>query len=221
MLEFRPQGWGHIMHRTWICGLAALAVASISGSASACGSGRLSFSDAFKSFDSNVWGDSTRWVSVSGGKLTLSQMDGNFYAVTAARKFRDVDFCTVATLMSGSDLAAAYGGLTFWQRGPKDFYTFQITLDGYADVYRYNGDWTAIIDDRPFDSIKQGVGAVNELRVVTHASTATFYVNGVEFDSITEKRPPGTSRIGLMVDSPPQGGSATFAFSGVEVREPN
>ena len=208
------------MRRKWICALAALTAVGAGGTASACGNGRVAFSDAFDALDSAVWGNADSSMSVKGGKLTLSQSDGNFHAVNAVQKFRDVDFCALTILTSGTDLAASYGGLTFWQRNSKDFYTFQITLDGYADVYRYDGDWTAIIDDRPFASIKQGVGAVNELRVVTHAYTATFYVNGVKFDSITDKRPPGTSNIGLMVDSPPQGGSATFAFDSVEVRDP-
>src|SRR3954468_10465794 len=180
-----------------IYGLAALAAVATSGTAFGCGAGRVAFADKFDTLNAKVWGDTDKWMSAAGGKLVLSDGDGNFYAADADHKFRNVDYCALATLTATTDVTAAYAGLTFWMRDAKDFYAFQITLDGYADVYRYDGDWTALIDDRPFASIKQGVGAVNELRVVTHANTAAFYVNGVKFDAITDKRPPGTSRVGV------------------------
>ena len=208
------------MPGTLICGLAALAAVATSGTAFGCGAGRVAFADTFDALNAKVWGPSDKWMSAAGGRLVLSDADGDFYAADAEPLFRNVDYCALAILTATSDVTAAYAGLTFWMRNAKDFYTFQITLDGYADVYRYDGDWTALIDDRPFASIKQGVGAVNELRVVTHGNTAAFYVNGVKFDAITDKRPPGTSRVGVMIDTPPSGGSATFAFDSVEVRDP-
>jgi hypothetical protein len=207
------------MHRTLIYVAVAMAGIAAIMPAFACGTGRVAFSDNFDALNSKVWGNTDKWMSVKDGKLVLSQSNGDFYAVDSGRKFRDVDYCAVGALTAGTDITAAYGGVTFWLRSSKDFYTFQITLDGFADVYRYDGDWTALVDDRAFPAIKQGIGAVNELRVVTHANTATFFVNGVRFDSITDKRPPGTSRVGLVVDSPPSG-SVTFAFDAVQVRDP-
>jgi hypothetical protein len=207
------------MNRPFGPAVAALVMLATTGAYAACGTGKLVFSDKFDTLNSKEWGTADKWMSVNSGKLTIAETDGGFYTAYDGRKYRDVDYCVLATLTEGTDLASSYGGLMFWTRNSDDFYAFHITLDGYANVYRYDGDWTAIIDDRVFNGVKQGVGAVNELRVVTHGSSATFYINGQKFDTITDKHAPGTSSIGLVVQSPSKG-KATYNFDNLEIREP-
>lgn len=184
----------------------------------ACGSGKVLFTDTFDKHNP-AWGDPDEWMSTKDGHLVIAEKGGNFYAAYADPKYRNVDFCGELVLNVGTDIANSRGGLAFWMKDSDHFYTMQITLDGYIAIYQYDdGDWNPLIDDEPFDAIKQGIGKVNELRVVTRGPRATFYVNGQKFDTVTEKTAPGTSHVGLMVDSP-QKGAATYFFDNISVRE--
>src|SRR5262249_49528101 len=158
--------------------------------------GKVVLMDSFDKLDTKLWGDADKWMNVQDGKMVISE-DDNFYRTWADRMFRDVDFCSSVVMTQGDDLTGDYGGIIFWKRSADDFYTLQITLDGYADVYHYkDGDWMALIDDVETSSVKQGVNSVNELRVVTHGATATFFINGRQFDSVVEKTSPGTWMVG-------------------------
>jgi hypothetical protein len=200
------------------------ALASVTGSAAACGTGVLRFSDAFDTLNSDVWGNSNKAMSVKAGQMVLTQSNGNSSKAIATTgnavgRFRNVDYCANVVLNDSPDLPSTYGGLLFWAKDSDHFYDFSITLDGYAGVFKYDGDWTTLIDDTSSDAIKKGKGAVNELRVVTHSGTATFYINGQMFDTITEKTSPGTSYVGLVAESPDKG-TATFSFDNAAVRDP-
>jgi hypothetical protein len=187
--------------------------------AAACGgTGRLVYTDAFDKLGAD-WGTENRFVKVTGGELVITQQDRS-YSLFAQPGYRDVDYCATIRLTESSKLSGSYGGLAFWARDNDRYFTFQITLDGYGTVYEYNyGDWTSLIDDRAFAAIKKGIGAVNELRVVTRGPNATLYVNGQKFDTLQAKGTPGTQRIGFSIEGPEGANSrATFAFDNVEVR---
>ena len=202
------------------CGGAVVVVALVaSGTAvSACGTGKVVFSDSFDTLNQTTWGAVDDHMRVANGAMTIDEQDGKFYALYAEPVFRGVDYCANVTLNDSSDIPSSYGGVSFWMRSPNDFYAFEITLDGYATVYRYNGTWTSLIDDRAFAAIKQGVGAVNELRVVTKGPNATFYVNDQKFDVISDKTVPGSSQVGMVVEAP-KNGHAAFAFDDTVVHE--
>ena len=155
------------------------------------------------------------------GQMVIAQTNGGFYTALAdpGIRFRNIDYCANVVLTDGSDLPSSYGGLLFWTLDNDHFFTVMITLDGYAGVFKYDGDWTTLIDDTPFTGIHQGKGATNEVRVVTHSGMATFYINGQMFDSINVKDSPGTSQVGLIVESPKKG-NATFSFDNAALRDP-
>jgi hypothetical protein len=207
------------MNRTFAPILAALAGLGAADMASACGSsGKVVFADAFDSLSSE-WGTQDAFMKLKNGELTLAETDGKSYAVYAGPSFRDVDFCATMKVTDSSAIDESYGGIIFWARDIDHYYAFQITLDGYATVFEYAAEWKGMIDDRAFSAIKKGIGAVNELRVVTKGPNATFYVNDQKFDTINVKNPPGTQHIGFTVDAPTAtGGKAAFAFDNVQVR---
>ncbi len=187
----------------------------------ACGgTGKVVFTDSFVSLGKE-WGSEDKFMSVKGGEMIIAEQQ-KAYSIWATPEYRNVDYCATVRLTESSDLGSSYGGLMFWARDNDHYFTFQITLDGYGTVYEFDdGDWKSLIDDRAFPAIKQGIGAVNELRVVTRGSNATFYVNGQKFDTVTVKTAPGTQHIGFAIEAPSgDGGKATFAFDNLEVRAP-
>jgi hypothetical protein len=206
------------MKRTLIYALSALALIAGGGAASACGAGVVRFSDSFDTLQ-KTWGSADKWMSVKNGQMVIAENNGGWYTAEGGGGYRNIDYCADVVLNDTSDEASSYGGLLFWMRDTDHFFAFSITLDGFAAVYRYDGDWTSLIDDTPFDAVHEGKGAVNELRVVTHSGTATFYVNGQMFDSVSATDSPGTSHIGLIVESPDKG-NATYAFDNVAVHDP-
>jgi hypothetical protein len=105
----------------------------------------------------------------------------------------------------------------FWAKDLKNFYTFQITLDGYATVYqKINDEWKQIIKDREADSIHQGTTRFNEIEVVTRGHQATFYINGEHFDDIAGLEPDGGQHIGFTMEAP-DSSDATFDMDDVTV----
>jgi hypothetical protein len=210
--------------KRFVCALAVLAAAGSASSALACGTGVMRFADTFDKLQSDTWGDANKWLSVKAGQMVITESNGGFYTALAdtgneGGRFRNIDFCASMALSDTPDVPSSYGGLIFWGLDPDHFYAFDITLDGYAAVLKYDGKWSTLIDDTPSDAIHQGKGASNELRVVTHSGTATFYINGAIFDQVSEKTSPGTSQVGLIVESPKKG-TATFTFDNLAVRDP-
>jgi hypothetical protein len=202
-----------------VASAAALALFAAAGAALACGtSGRLAYADAFDTFRSD-WGDQDEEMKLKGGELTFAETDGQSYTIYASPMFREVDFCLTMKVTESSAFDETYGGIIFWARDYDHYYGFQITPDGYATVFEYADDFMMLIDDVEFSAIKQGIGAINELRVVTKGRNATFYVNDKVFDTLTSKTPPGTQHIGIAVDAPTgDKAKAAFAFDNVQVR---
>jgi hypothetical protein len=202
---------GRTMKQTIATLVVLIAAMGAGDPAVACGSGKLLTSDTFDTLRSE-WGSEDAFMKLKSGEMVIAEQE-KAYSIYASPTYRDVDYCASVKLLESSDVSSSYGGLMFWARDSDHYFTFQITLDGYATVYEFNNDWTSLIDDRKFAAIKSGVGAVNQLRVVTKGRNATLYVNDQKFDSITVKNAPGTQRIGFTVEAPEDsGGKATFAF---------
>ncbi len=205
------------MYRIIAPAFAALASLGIADLALACGSGKVNYADTFDTFSSD-WGKQGDVMKLKSGELTFTQVDGKSFSVFALPEFRNIDFCVNLKVTESTAHGESYGGIMFWTRDIDHFYGFQITPDGYATVFQYDEDFMTLIDDRAFSAIKQGINAVNELRVVTRGPNATFYVNNQKFDTLNVKTAPGTSHIGLTIDAPLDKGKAAFAFDNVQVR---
>ena len=202
-----------------LVGVGACAVLlAVSQAASACEGSVGLLRDSFDSM-SPLWSATTK-LGVEDGSFVLTSRADKSEKVVADARFNDADICADVVLVSSSDLAAAYVGVGFWHEDNKNLYTFQITLDGYAGVYRLKDDkWETLIKDKKSDSIITGVDSVNTVRVVTVGNKATFYINGEKFGSVTGKPPEGGSHIGFVVEGPAKE-EATFRFNDIDVSYP-
>jgi len=168
---------------------------------------------------SPIWSATTD-ISVDDGKLEINTRPDKSEKITADPKFGDIDACADVIVVKASDLAAAYVGIGFWMTDNANLYTFQITLDGYAGVYRLSHDkWDTLIKDKQSSSIVTGIGSVNTIRVVTVGNQATFYINGDKFDTLTGTPPDDGQHVGFVVEGPEKE-SATFKFDDMNVTYP-
>ena len=168
---------------------------------------------------SNIWQHTTD-LSVDGGKLVVVSRPGKSEKVWAGPLYGDADICSDVKVTEAPDLAAAYVGLGFWMTDNKNLYTFQITVDGYAGVFRLKDDkWQTLIKDKVSDSISKGLDSNNTLRVLTVGNKATFYINGDEFGSLNGTPPKDGSRVGLVVEGSDKD-AATFTFDSIDVTYP-
>ena len=114
--------------------------------------------------------------------------------------------CVTVTTVTGVDPTDAKAGPIFWYEDVNNFYVFEIAPNGKASVWRrQRGKWLAQVDWRDADGANKGDGGVNELRVTTVGSDATFYVNGTEFRKVSGTPPDKGQQIGLFAGSPDSG----------------
>jgi len=189
------------------------------GYAAACEGAKVLFEDNFSGLKSE-WGYNKDKPEADGGQLVLTPSAGKYVTFFASPSFQDIDYCATANLAESPNPKGSYAGIAFWIVDFKNLYTFQITLDGYATVYRLKADkWIQLIKDKPAASVKQGTHVANSLRVVTKGNRASFYINGSKFDTITGQAPTGGQHVGFVVEAP-EGGPATFRLDDVNVTAP-
>jgi hypothetical protein len=129
---------------------------------------------------------------------------------TAGLDFADGWYEVEATQVGGPD-NNLYGLVFRIDNETDDFYTFQISGDGYVWIGRYKGggdvEATPIVGDWWFESqaIKQGTGLTNVLKVRAEAGNMIFYVNNQEVGRVTENS-FAQGDIGLIVGSLGEGG---------------
>ena len=95
-----------------------------------------------------------------------------------------------------------------------------ITAEGSVGVFRrQRGRSLPQVGWADFAGLKQGNGAVNEVRVVTVGNEATIYLNGQKYRTIKGQPPENGQQIGIRATSTKDERSV-FAFDGVKVTEP-
>jgi hypothetical protein len=187
------------------------------GLAWACSGEGALFKDDFDSLQNTVWKVEGK-PTVADGKLVMVPNAGSTNTIYTADTFDDGDICADVVVVDSPDLADSYTGVAFWVSDFRNLYVFQITVDGYAGVFRLRKDnWSDVIADVETESVVQGIGSVNEVRVVTDKNSAILYINGQEFKRITGTPPRRGQHIGYMVQSPKRG-KATFEVDDLVVR---
>ncbi len=210
--------WGMTTMIGWRFGAAAMASWILSSAmAWACSKFGALFKDDFNKVQASVWTFDQK-PSVYNGHLGLRPADAKTNTIYTAETYGDVDICADVRLVYSRDIPASYVGIAFWVKDLANLYTFQITLDGYAGVYRLSNDkWTTIVKDKQTDAVLTKKLSFNEVRVATNGKVATLYVNGQKFGEITGEPPPGPQHVGAMVESP-QGAEATYELDDFVVR---
>jgi len=178
------------------------------------------FQDSFDHFKP-TWGNPSAEVKVENGNMILEPASGtDQWRANSAGLYDNVDMCVTVTTLSAVDPIDAKAGLMFWYDDVNNFYVFEIAPNGRASVWRrQRGKWLAQVKWTDAASINKGDGAVNELRVTTTGSDATFAINGTAFNKISGSPPEKGQEIGLFAASPDKG-QAMFAFEGLKVTKP-
>jgi hypothetical protein len=107
-------------------------------------------------------------------------------------------------------------GVWFWSQNGQNFYTATLALDGTASIDRLvNGVWHVVVPPTPSSAVRTKPGAVNEIEVVLHGNTGSFYINGTKVTDFRGDPPPKGGPPGVYAES---GGSAvTWVFPRVQL----
>ncbi len=201
--------------------LAAFVVVFSAGAAWAvCPGLDVQFEDSFDQFKP-TWGIPSAEVQVENGNMILKPASGTYeWRANTAGLYDDVDMCVTVTTLTSVSPMDAKAGLMFWYDDVNNFYVFEIAPNGRASVWRrQRGKWLAQVNWADAAAVNKGDGAINELRVTTVGSDATFSINGTEFKKISGSPPDKGQEIGLFAASPDTG-QAMFAFEGLRVTKP-
>ena len=197
-----------------------LLVAAAGPAAAVCPGLNVVFEDHFDALKP-TWGEATDAIRIDNGQLVISPPSGTYvWAVNNAGLYDDIDMCVTVTTVTGGDPTQAKAGPIFWYDDVNNFYVFEIAPNGKASVWRrQRGKWLAQVDWRDAESANKGDGAINELRVTTVGSDATFYVNGTEFRKVSGSPPDKGQQIGLFAGSP-DSDAAVFSFDDLKATNP-
>jgi len=192
----------------------------VAGVASACQGTTILFQDSFDRLQP-TWGKESDFFKVVDSQLEVSPAaDSYHWSANSANLYDDIDMCVTMTIISQGDPVEAKAGLIFWYVDVNNFYVFEISPNGKASVWRrQRGKWLAQVDWRDAEGANTGDGAINELRVTTVGSQATFYVNGTRFEEVEGSPPENGQQVGLFAASPPSG-PARFGFDNLKVTKP-
>lgn len=203
--------------RAYSLAAGAAALVLMASSALACQGPKVLFEDTFDRLDP-TWGVEDDAFFIKNGELNiLPNPDQAYYAFNNSGYYDDVDYC-VDVIAINADLAGdSYAGEIFWGIDKDNYYSFLVTADGFASVFRrQKGKTLSQVDWEKFDAVKTGADAVNQLRVVTQGNKATLYVNGAEFRTITGQPPDDGWQFGVRAASP-KNSKATYGFDNVKI----
>ncbi len=151
-----------------------------------------------------VAGDSNVSGEVVNGVYDFHVLADNFtFWTTAGLEFRDGIYEVEATQVGGP-VDNGYGMIFRVDDENDDFYSFQISGDGYVWIGRYKAGGTEeaqpIIDEWWFaaEAVNQGLNVKNQLGVQAEGANLIFYVNNQEVGRVTDDTFP-SGDIGLMV----------------------
>jgi hypothetical protein len=197
-----------------VCGLVS------GGAMAACQSNANSlFEDRFRNVDDS-WGTFQNY-RVENGRLVFKPLAGfNTAAINKSSLYDDVDACVEMTVPAPTTKGTC-GALIFWAEDYGNYYSFQVSTDGQASVWRrQRGKWLDPVSWRDFGPIAKNADEVNELRVVTAGSNAKLFVNGTLFKELRGHPPKDGSLVGLLACAP-NDVSATVAFTNFVVNPPS
>jgi len=190
------------------------------GALAACQGTTILFQDSFDRLQP-TWGETTDSFKVVNSQLVVSPApDTYFWSGNSANLYDDIDMCVTMTTIAGVEPTESKAGLVFWYVDVNNFYVFELAPNGKASVWRrQRGKWLAQVNWKAVEGANIGDGAINELRVTTIGSQATFYVNGTEFEQLTGSPPDNGQQVGVFAASPPSA-AASFGFDNLKVTKP-
>lgn len=201
-----------------VAGLAWLGAVNVGHAA--CQGSSILYQDGFERLQP-TWGTESDFFRVVDSQLEVRPPSDTYYwSANSANLYDDIDMCVTMTTLTEADPLESKAGLVFWYTDVNNFYVFELAPNGKASVWRrQRGKWLAQVEWRDAEGANQGDGAINELRVTTLGSEATFYVNGERFEELAGTPPDNGQQIGIFAASPPDG-VAAFGFDNLTVTKP-
>ena len=174
------------------------------------------FSDDFATLRPG-WGKADESQSVSDNKLVLNLKPNLIHhSLYDGDRVGNADIRLKVSQTQGN--TDQPGGIAFWATDHNNFYMARVSADGRFSVgRRMNGKWLSPVFGQPRDEVRQGLGQVNELRVVTCGRAATVYVNEKQVVEFQGFPPKGGSMFGVYAESGDD--PALWAFSELVVRQ--
>lgn len=179
------------------------------------------FQDRFDNLDPS-WGSPASDTRIEDGRLVLAPSGKTYrWLPSSAGIYDDADICAVVTTVAAVDPATTLAGIVFWYQDNANFYVFEISANGRASVWRQQrGHWVAPVSWQDAAGLNKGDGAVNEVRVVTAANVASFFVNGQAFTQTRGQPPRNGQQVGVFAASFADA-APTYAFDDFTVTEPD
>jgi hypothetical protein len=156
--------------------------------------------DDFRVVDPS-WSLPAQIAYYADGQLVMKGMEGKISRVLyPPYRFKNPTIC--ATVQAPMELNAldglTNGGVMFWATDASNFYVASVYANGTYSIFRMANDaWASVAARAPADSIRSGIGAVNEVMVSTKDSTGTLFVNGVKITEFRGQPPKDGSVVGL------------------------
>jgi PQQ-dependent catabolism-associated CXXCW motif protein len=140
---------------------------------------------------------------VDGVLVITAQANDDWIVARKSAAFSGASVCArVQSPPAQTKLADGGGGIAFWALDNDNYYEVYVTPAGSYGVLRYaNGDSTTIVPNTPFAALKQGLNAVNQIKLTANENTITVFFNGIEARDFHAERPKGDVYIGLGANS--------------------
>jgi hypothetical protein len=198
----------------------AMAMAVVLLAVSVSLAGKVLFEDKFTSLDPS-WGAPGPIMDVKDGKLIITPKVNTTQTILNQAEVYPNDFEATFAMSYVKAPAPTWGsGLVFWARDYSQYYAVLINVEGWFGIQRnVNGRYLLPVAWRESDAIKKGLGAENQVKVVTKDKKATVFINGKEVISFSGQPPQGGTLVGFKVASGPEG-SNTVAFSNFQLVQP-
>jgi regulation of enolase protein 1 (concanavalin A-like superfamily) len=193
-------------------------LAGTAAEASCRATGPILFQDHFETL-APAWGSYQNY-HVANGKLVIQPPAGRTTStLNGASLYDDVDICAEMTV-APPVIKGNCGGIVFWAVDYDNYYTAQVSTDGWVSVWRLQkGKWLNQVPLQDFSAVRRGANQVNEIRVVTSGNKAAISINGKLLKQISGQPPEGGSEVGLIACSP-NNVSAAVAFNDIVVSGP-
>ncbi len=176
------------------------------------------FEDRFDAHDPK-WGPESDQFKTADGqfKIQLNPNQLNF-AVNQDSFYDDAEVCVTYKFEQGTKTDQAWGGVVFWYTDAQNLYAFGVSPQGTIAVWRLvNNKWENPVQWHANSAVRSGVGAVNNIRVVTQGTKALLYVNDVEVQTITGQPPANGQLVGLIGEALEKGDYTVHAFDNFSI----
>jgi hypothetical protein len=143
-------------------------------------------------------------ASYSEGQMVLWAPEKASMAVLyTPLTFKNAAICAhVKAPQDEKTMAATGAGIIFWARDAYNYYVAGVHPDGSYGIYRYAGMSVSSLTPRArFESVKAGLGGVNEVAVVLNNNNGTLFINNVQVKDFGGQAPSAGGAVGLWMQS--------------------